>query len=177
MLSRNPKAQYAMVELKARVESLATVRDKLTQYAARQIGIFHQIDTYFKVPKGRLKLREIEGLTDAELIYYERENTASPKRTTVFILRIPQPKALKQTFEQIIEIKAVVRKIREIYVYEGVQIHLDTIRDLGLFVEFEYMTSEDSEQQEKDRLRLEKLREKFGISPNQMERFSYSDLI
>lgn len=166
-----------MIELKAKVSDLAIVRDKLVQYGAEQVGVFHQIDTYYKVPNGRLKLREVEDETDAELIYYERKNAAEPKRSSVFILTIPQPQIFKQILERIISVKVMVDKVREIYVCEGIQIHLDTVKGLGSFIEFECITSEDSEQQKKDLLKLKKLREQLNIGSKSLEKLSYSDLI
>jgi len=166
-----------MVELKAKVDDLETIRDNLIQYNAKKVGIFHQVDTYYEVPKDRLKLREVEGKANAELIYYERENVAESKRSSVFILAIPQPQLFKQILERIIKIKALVDKVREIYFYEGIQIHLDTVKSLGSFIEFERITSQDSEQQKKDLSKLEKLRERLNISPQSLEKRSYSDLI
>jgi len=166
-----------MVELKAKLDDLATVRDKLIQYSAEQVGTFHQIDIYYEIPKGRLKLREVEGKIDAELIYYERENVAEPKRSSVFILTIPQPQIFKQILERIMKVKAVVDKIREIYFFEGIQVHLDTVRGLGFFIEFELITSQDLEQQKKDLIKLEKLKERLDIGSESLERLSYGDLI
>ncbi|MCK4477469.1 class IV adenylate cyclase [Candidatus Bathyarchaeota archaeon] len=177
MSSKCTGVQHRMVELKAKADDLAIVRDSLVQYGAEQVGVFHQIDTYYKVPKGRLKLREVEGETGAELIYYERENVAEPKRSSVFILKILQPQIFKQILERIIKVKVMVDKVREIYVYEGVQIHLDTVKGLGSFIEFECVTSEDSEQQKKDLLKLEKLRGQLNIGSKRLEGLSYSDLI
>ncbi len=165
-----------MVELKAKVDDLGVVRNKLVRRGAKHVGVFHQVDTYYDVPEGRLKLREMEGKVDAELIYYEREDVAEPKRSSVFILTIPQPRTFKQILGRIMRVKVVVDKVREIYFYEGVQVHLDTVKGLGLFVEFERITSPDAEQQKKDQGKLEKLREQLGISPQRLERLSYSDL-
>ena len=177
MASHSPKIQQMMVELKAKVDQLMPFRSELIQYGAEQVGVFHQIDTYYNVPKGRLKLREAEGKTDAELIYYERENVAKPKKGSVFIIVIPQPKIYKQSLQRIMETKAVVDKVREVYSYEGVQIHLDEVDGLGSFIEFERITTQDPVQQKKDLLKLERLREKLNINPERLESLSYSDLI
>ena len=171
------KAETMMVELKARVKNLAPLRSKLIQYGAKKKGIFHQIDTYFQVPKGRLKLREVAGKTDAELIYYEREDVAEPKRSYIFVLTIPEPQTFKQILEKIVKISTVVDKVREIYLYKRIQVHLDRVKNLGSFIEFELVSSQDTNQQKKDLLRLEKLREKLDINPERLERLSYSDLI
>ncbi len=177
MLKRSSKAQHTLVELKAEVDDLAIIRDMLVYIRAEKIGVFHQIDTYYSVPKGRLKLREVEGKTDAELIYYERENVVEPKKSYVFILSIAEPKTFKRILERIMTVKATVDKIREIYFYKGIQIHLDKVEGLGAFIEFERTTSEDPKRQRKDLQKLEKLRKAFKISPESLERFSYSDLI
>ncbi|MGB9134279.1 MAG: class IV adenylate cyclase [Candidatus Bathyarchaeia archaeon] len=176
MVSRNPKAQHALVELKAKATDLAGIRKKLTNLGAEQVGIFHQTDTYYLVPKGRLKLREVEGKAEAELIYYEREDTTSPKRSSVSILSIPNPQTLKRILGQILQVKAVVDKVREIYVHEGTQVHLDVVKGLGSFIEFERITTQNAGQQEKDLARLERLRQQMGISSESLERLSYSDL-
>jgi predicted adenylyl cyclase CyaB len=176
MISKRAKVQHEIVELKARVDDLAETRDKLIEHGAERVGIFHQVDTYYEVPRGRLKLREVEGKNDAALIYYERENVANPKKSSVSILTIPQPQAFKQILALIMKAKAVVGKIREIYIYQGVQVHLDTVRSLGYFVEFELATSSYMERQKKDASKLDKLREQLNINAQNLERHSYSDL-
>ncbi len=169
--------KHNMVELKAKVEDLDALRNKLFQRGAAQVGVFRQIDTYYKVPEGRLKLREVEGKTEAELIYYERENIAGPKRSTVYLLTIPKPQILKHILERIMEKRVVVDKKREIYRYEGVQIHLDVVKGLGSFIEFESVTSQEPAQQKEDMLMLERLGEKLGVTFQRLESLSYSDLI
>ncbi len=166
-----------IIELKAKVGDLAKFRNRLAKRGAKQVGTFHQIDTYYNVPNGRLKLREAESETDAHLIYYEREDVPEPKKSSVFILTIPQPQTFKQKIAQIMKIKAVVDKVREIYIYKTTQIHFDTVKNLGFFIEFERKTSQERRQQEEDVSKLENLREQLEISPQLLERLSYSDLI
>jgi adenylate cyclase class 2 len=177
LTSKSLNVQRVIVELKAKVNDLEKIRNKLVKSGAEYLGTFHQIDTYYNVPKDRLKLRELENDVDAELIYYERENVAEPKKSSVFILAIPQSKAFKQILERIANIRVVVEKVREIFIYEGVQIHLDKVKGLGSFIELEYLTSESPEQQKKDLARLNKLRHQLKINAGSLERFSYSDLI
>lgn len=165
-----------MVELKARVDDLASVRSRLNHLKAEAIGVFHQIDTYYVVPEGRLKLREIVGEADAELIYYEREDIPAPKRSSVFILRIPQPHAFKRIITKILKVKGVVNKVREIFRYEGVQIHLDKVESLGHFVEFERVTSANLEQQKDDVSKIERLISELNIAHGNLVKLSYSDL-
>ena len=166
-----------MVELKARVGDHEFLRKKLSALGAEYIGSFQQLDLYFKVPEGRLKLRTVKGDKKAELIYYERENIAGPKSDDAFILRVQEPEDLKKMLKKILAPLKVIEKVREIYQHQGTQIHLDTVKKLGKFVEFERQTSEDSGMIEKDQLILEELMEMLEINPSNLETHSYSDLV
>jgi adenylate cyclase class 2 len=144
--------RHIMIELKAKISDHTQLRKNLSAIGAQHVGTFQQSDLYFKVPEGRLKLREIEGSRTAELIYYERENIPRPKRDEVFILRIQEPDELKNILNKILTPLASIKKFREIYQYQGTQIHLDTVKSLGKFVEFERQTADDPKIVEKDRL-------------------------
>ena len=169
--------KHKMVELKARVDDHDSLRRELYALGAEHVGTFRQTDSYFVVPEGRLKLREVEDSGTAELIYYDRENVAGPKSDDAFILRVQEPEELKRTLKKILAPLVVVEKVREIYRYKGTQIHLDTVKKLGKFIEFERPTTDDPKRTEKDRLNLEKLMKKLKIDPNNLESHSYSDLI
>jgi len=171
------KIEHKLVELKAKVEDLDVVREKLTSLGAQHLGTFRQIDVYFEVPKGRLKLREVEDNNKAELIYYQRENIAEPKRSDVFILKVQEPAFLKTLLGRLLKIRATVEKVREIYRYQGTQIHLDRVNKLGTFLEFERETSASAQAIRNNRRALGKLMEKLGISSESLEELSYSDLI
>jgi adenylate cyclase class 2 len=169
--------KHKMVELKAKVSDHEVLRKKLSAIGAKHAGTFRQTDSYFRVPEGRLKLRTVKDDGTAELIYYERENIAGPKSDDAFILRVQEPEELKNTLKKILTPLIVVEKVREIYLYKGTQIHLDTVKKLGKFIEFERQTSDDPKRIKKDRLILEKLMEKLKIDPSNLETLSYSDLI
>jgi predicted adenylyl cyclase CyaB len=166
-----------MVELKARVGDHEFLRTKLSVLGAEYTGTFQQSDLYFKVPEGRLKLREVENNGTAELIYYERENIAGPKSDDAFILKVQEPEDLKKILKKILTPLIVIEKVREIYQYQGTQIHLDTVKKLGKFIEFERQTADDPKIIEKDQQILEKLMEKLEINPSNLETLSYSDLV
>jgi adenylate cyclase class 2 len=182
MPDTNRSFHTEILEFKARIPDAtahAAVRDKLTQAHACKEGVFHQIDTYFEVPSGRLKLREVDDQPEAQLIFYERENRAEPRVSSVVVLEIPgsvRP-LLKQVFTRILKTKAVVDKIREIYRHEAIEIHLDKVEDSGFFIEFELKLSENSSQLKVAKHNFENLREALGISSQSLEKLSYSDLI
>jgi predicted adenylyl cyclase CyaB len=61
--------------------------------------------------------------------------------------------------------------------YRGTQIHLDTVKKLGKFIEFERRTADDSKRAEEDRQVLEQLMKTLEIDPNNLVTHSYSDLV
>jgi len=177
IIKASSKIEHKLLELKAKVEDLDVVRGRLTSLGAQYIGTFRQIDVYFDVPEGRLKLREVDDNNKAKLIYYQRENIAEPKRSDVFILKVQEPAFLKTLLGRLLKIRATVEKVREIYRYQGTQIHLDRVKKLGTFLEFERETSTGAQAIKSNRQVLAKLMEKLGISSESLEELSYSDLV
>jgi len=184
IIKASSKIEHKLVELKAKVEDLDVVRGRLTSLGAQYIGTFRQIDVYFDVPEGRLKLREVDDNNKAKLIYYQRENIAEPKRSDVFILKVQEPAFLKTLLGRLLKIRATVEKVREIYRYPGtklaskhryVQIHLDNVKKLGTFIEFEMESSKRTEN--RDMQILKGLMKKLKIKTDQLEKHSYSDLL
>ncbi len=169
-------SEHTLLELKAKVDSLEPIRRKLEALKSKHVGTFQQTDTYFDVPKGRLKLRQINS-EKTQLIYYERDNVSKPKRSDIFIMEIPESKAFTALLKKILKVKVTVKKTREIYWFEKTQIHLDTVDSLGCYVEFERKTPNTPKEIERNTKHLEKLMKTLEINPENLEKLSYSDLI
>ena len=138
---------------------------------ARKEGTFHQTDTYFATPRGRLKLREMGG-RPPKLIYYDREDQPDPKRSDILLHDTGNPETLKALLGGALGVTIIVEKTREIYHYQGTQIHLDNVEDLGTFIEFERPLKNPSEDQKV----LESLMRELDIDQNDLITGSYSDL-
>jgi len=123
------------IEIKARTTELEKIREILKTNNADFIGVDHQVDTYFKVDSGRLKLRE--GNIENHLIYYERENTKGPKKSNVMLYKNNPDSNLKEILLKSLGVLTVVDKHREIYFIHNVKFHLDNVVGLGTFVEIE----------------------------------------
>ncbi len=169
--------EHKMVDLKVRVPDLRAVREKLEELGAQPVGTFHQVDTYFEIPKGRLKLRETEEKNAAQLVYYERQNIAGPRGIEVFILEMSKLSDFKTVLKRILKTKVTVDKMREIFRCQETQIHLDTVKDLGAFIEFERIVSSDASSVREGQKALEKLMKKLEVPPESLEKLSYGDLI
>lgn len=105
--------KHLNVEIKARCNNHEKIRDLLRFRNADFKGLDHQIDTYFKVNKGRLKLRE--GNIENFLIYYERENKEGPKQSDIILFKSSPDSTLKPILLNACGVLTVVDKKREIY--------------------------------------------------------------
>jgi adenylate cyclase class 2 len=126
---------HVNIEIKARCANPEGIRNILRERNADFRGVDHQIDTYFKINCGRLKLRE--GNIENCLVYYERENQTGPKQSDVILFPSTPGSRLKEILTRSLGILVVVEKQREIYFIDNVKFHLDTVRGLGSFVEIE----------------------------------------
>jgi adenylate cyclase class IV len=163
------------VEIKARAADLAPARAVLAARGARFAGLDHQVDTYFRVASGRLKLRE--GDIENALIHYERENTAGPKHSKVGLLATTPGSPLKDMLTAALGIVVVVDKRREIHFLGNVKIHLDEVAGLGTFVEIEAIDDDGTRPLEALRAQCEELMTAFGIRDEDLLAVSYSDLL
>jgi predicted adenylyl cyclase CyaB len=163
------------IELKARVQDPATATAVAERLCGRVTKIERQIDTYFHCPNGRLKLREIDG-HKAELIWYQRPDQAEPKASDYVLVPIPDPTGLKHALGLALGVRGIIGKLRRIYLYKNVRIHLDNVDVEGFFLEFEAVLSDDANVDESERLVAE-LRREFGIAPADLLAGSYGDML
>jgi adenylate cyclase class IV len=162
------------LELKARCRSLATARSTARALGARYEGVLHQVDTYFDVPSGRLKLREFRG-RQPELIFYDRPSTADDagRWSSYLVYPVRDVRQLKAVLVPEWPVRAIVRKQRQLFLLQNARIHLDNVKGLGSFIEFEVMLTSGRGQAE---ALYRRLREGFDIRPADLVGGSYVDL-
>jgi adenylate cyclase class IV len=136
------------LELKAACDeaTLAAVSRRAESLGARQT-LWHR-DTYFAVPHGRLKLREIqeEGAEPvAELIGYERPDLEGSRWSSYYRATIApgETEALRAALTMAIGERIVVEKRRDVVIARHTRIHLDTVERLGHFIELETVISDN----------------------------------
>lgn len=162
-------------EFKASTDHLEALEKKLLELNPIYIGQDKQTDTYFNVANGRLKLRE--GNIENALIYYERQNVTGAKQSDILLYKHPPDKDLKDILIKLHGIKVIVKKVRKIYFIENVKFHLDSIDELGTFVEVEAIDNDGNIGIEKLKEQCRKYAELFGIKSEDYISLSYSDLI
>lgn len=170
-----PSPDRCNIELKARRHDLAADRRIAAQLATTHLGLELQRDTYFQVPHGRLKLREIEG-QPALLIWYERATTAAAKASAYQLVDVPNPAGMLTALGNACGIDVVVEKSREIFLVENVRIHLDHVAGLGDFLEFEAVLAPPLDHAA-GHAQLARLSAAFAISTGDLVAESYRELL
>jgi predicted adenylyl cyclase CyaB len=161
------------IEIKAHLndpKSALFIADRLD---VQSKDILHQSDTYFECIKGRVKLRETSG-KEAELIYYDRDETDDIRRSDYEVYKIPRHSNFGAIWKKVMYIKNVVSKRRHLFVYQGNRIHIDEVDKLGWFIEFEVPVSSDKTQA--DRM-MDNLLGIFHIQKKDIIKCSYLDLL
>ena len=137
-------------------------------------GVDRQIDTYFKVPNGRLKLRE--GNIENCLIQYDRPNQSGPKVSKYNLIYVREGD-IKDALTKALGLLAIVDKTRSIYYIGNIKIHFDKVLGLGRFIEIEARDEEENIGLVKLTEQTNQLMEVFKIRPEDLITDSYSDMI
>lgn len=166
---------YLNVEIKAKCTNPDFIRQYLLSHQADFRGKDEQTDTYFNVTNGRLKLRE--GVIENNLIFYNRSNQAGPKNSFFQLVKVADPKGLKEVLEKSCGIKMIVKKKREIYYINNVKFHIDEVTPLGSFIEIEAgnILAEKTEAELLDQCNF--YLTEFGIQDKDLIAESYSDML
>jgi adenylate cyclase class 2 len=163
------------IEFKARAADIDSLERKLLELVPVFIGQDVQVDTYFNVQEGRLKLRE--GNIENALIWYQRPDTAGAKRSDIILYQHSPHQALKDILIKLHGIKVVVSKRRKIYFIDNVKFHFDRLDGLGTFVEVEAIDTKGEMNTAILQEQCEKYAAFFGIGPGDYIEQSYSDML
>lgn len=163
------------IELKANCSDLGLFEQKALKLPHTFDGLDNQTDTFFKVPNGRLKLRE-SSLYGNFLIPYLRPDNSGPKRSDYSLLQVSDVPATKRILDKMFGTLLVVQKVRKIYLHENVRIHLDRVKGLGDFIEFEAVVEKEAEISD-SQAKLDKLIQYFDISKNDFIARAYADML
>lgn len=165
----------ANIEIKAGIRDPARIKALVEAMAHTPSQLILQEDTFFVVPRGRLKLRKLSS-TSAELIYYEREDGPGPKESRYSIFPTSEPDSLKAILGMSLEVRGVVRKTRTLYLVGQTRIHLDQVEGLGSFVELEVVLQPNQSHADGVQMARE-LMAKLEIQDSELVERAYIDLL
>jgi homotetrameric cytidine deaminase len=157
------------VELKAADPDPARTLERALALGASDESVIVQRDTYFRVPSGRLKLREEEP-GGAHLISYARPDDADVRVSSYRV--VPAGDGTLAALTETLGVDVVVEKRRHLLLWENVRIHLDEVTGLGSFIELEAVAEDDSDLSQ-ERAKVDRLIKELGIG--ELSAGSYAD--
>ena len=167
----------ANVEIKARVDSIDDLLPRAQALAEEDElpQLIHQDDTFFRVPHGRLKLREFAD-GSAELIHYHRADTVDAKLSDYRRVAVPDAAALRAPLDRALGTLGRVRKQRWLLLVGQTRVHLDRVEGLGDFVELEVVLHDDQTENEGAHI-ADLLMHELGLAQSERIAGAYLDLL
>lgn len=165
----------ANIEIKARARDFAGIRSRAGKLSDTPVEVIPQVDTFFNVPQGRLKLRVLAP-DRGQLIYYTRPDQDGPKRSDYHIAYTTDPENLKRVLELAYGIRGVVKKTRYLYLVGQTRVHVDDVEGLGQFMELEVVMREGQGDAE-GRAIAEGLMASLGVERSDLLEGAYMDLL
>lgn len=189
------------IEIKAKLEDerefdeKVKIAQQLTGEGKAEIIVQH--DVFFKVPKGRLKLRyEVSWLKwrqfnwlnwsffiqgdRAKLVQYSRDDVAGPKLSKFNLLEVSDGPLMERMLDDSIGILGVLDKTRHLFMHEGrTRIHLDVVKNNGsnyYGMEFEVMMKAGEELEFGNQI-AEDLIKLFELKKDQLLEGSYFEIL
>jgi adenylate cyclase class 2 len=159
------------LELKIKLESNEKIKTKLENVNVSCSAFLNQKDTYYKWTKGLLKLRQVNGRY--ELIKYQRDEKSSDRWSNYEILEI-KGKNPETYLGDIFSLETIVEKIRMLYIFKNTRIHLDSVKNLGEFLELETVVNGTKKEAQKE---FDEVISLLNITKVEPIRCSYRDLV
>jgi adenylate cyclase class IV len=164
------------VEIKARIVSVEALLPRAQALAGGAAPVLiEQDDQFFPCAHGRLKLRALADGT-AELIAYDRADTAGPKLSDYVRAPVADAAALRQALARALGDGGRVVKQRWLLMAGPTRIHLDRVRGLGDFLELEVVLRDGQTVGEGEAI-AHTLLAALGVDTSQLLRGAYRDLL
>jgi predicted adenylyl cyclase CyaB len=139
-----------------------------------QRAILHQRDTFFRVAKGKLKLREENG--SAALIYYHRDESGPLMLSNYEIVKVADPPRTLRILATALGPIAVVEKVRTLMMRDNVRLHLDKVARLGDYGEIEAVIA-DGDDPERSRSAVNEILAGLNVGKLDLIDVSYFEML
>jgi adenylate cyclase, class 2 len=128
---------YNDFTIKAKTNNPFEVEQLLKEMNAVYKGSDYQIDTYFKIEKGKLKWRK--GKIENLITHYERISEHQLEKTIVYRYDLNPSRTEIEKLFSCYPTLAIIEKERNIFFIDNVKIHLDKTSSEETFIEIEVM--------------------------------------
>lgn len=134
------------LEVKIKLDTKNKIEKLCGDMNAEFRHLIKQKDVYYKYKNGLLKLR-IENGTYS-IIKYLRDEKG--KRWSDYEILKIEGKNVEKYLSEVLTVEAVVEKARKLFMYKDTRIHLDTVKNLGKFLELETVVTKNKKHAEKE---------------------------
>jgi adenylate cyclase class IV len=164
------------LEIKAPLESFDAAVRAAQGLHAEDCGELHQSDTYFVVPRGRLKLRAQgpPGNAGQHLIFYHRDEESAVRLSNYDICPVGAGSGLGPMLVNALGLLGEVHKRRRLFLHKSTRIHIDNVEGLGAFLELETPLTGNRADGSAE---ISFLMDHFGITEKNCISVSYIDLL
>jgi predicted adenylyl cyclase CyaB len=162
------------LEAKFHLNDLARAESRATAIGYTRRAILNQRDTFFKVPNGKLKLREEN--SGAALIFYRRNDSGTLMLSNYEIASVADPSTTRHILHAALGALATVEKVRILLMRDNIRLHLDRVASLGDFGEIEAVIAEGDDP-ELSRAAVDELLAALEIIPANLIDVSYFEML
>ncbi|KAI6197001.1 hypothetical protein M3Y94_01173800 [Aphelenchoides besseyi] len=160
--------------LKARVpDDVEKWEETLFNYTQTIGQIANQEDIYFNVPFGQLKLRSTRSANDCGELIASKPVANLPGLVEIQSTSIQDVETMRMTLGLAMNEFGSIKKRRRVYVKDNVRINLDTVEDLGTFVDIEIYKLNDVEDY---KTLAQNIKTELGLNDAQLIGSTYLDL-
>ncbi|MCJ7483645.1 MAG: class IV adenylate cyclase [Thermodesulfovibrionales bacterium] len=134
-----------------------------------------QTDIFYEVPEkdSWLKLRSEASQSDCLVSYRRASSNSGPRESEYYLCNVDGN--IKNVLKHVLKEIVIVSKFRSYWHYKNTRIHLDTVDNLGNFIELETLTSQISiEEALKENKEIIEL---LGLDPNKFISIPYAGLL
>ncbi|KAJ8705686.1 hypothetical protein PYW08_012732 [Mythimna loreyi] len=168
------------VEIKAKITDYENICKVAEELSGGPPKIINQDDTFYKVNEGRLKMRHYAD-SSATLVRYDRADEGGPKMSNYELLEFSvnecvKAKLLDEMLKKCLGIRGRVVKERKLYMVAQTRIHIDTVEDLGHYMELEVVLRDDQTLEEGQAIARD-LQNKLGVKDEDLIECAYVDLL
>ncbi|CAH0698498.1 unnamed protein product [Spodoptera exigua] len=168
------------VEIKANITDYENICKVAKELSGGPPKIINQDDTFYNVQEGRLKMR-IYADSSATLVRYDRDDIEGPKLSNYELLDFTaneseKAKLLDEMLKKCLGVRGRVVKERKLYMVGQTRVHIDTVQDLGHFMELEVVLRPEQTLEEGQAIAHD-LRTKLGVKEEDLIDCAYVDML
>ncbi|XP_034948592.1 uncharacterized protein [Chelonus insularis] len=166
------------IEIKAILRDADSVKINAKKLSGCEPTVLKQVDTFYFVPNGYLKLRVLSD-NYGELIHYQRPKDEGPKLSNYTKISFTDKSALEAIDKILTDANGrvgVVEKTRLLYLVGQSRIHIDNVLNLGNYMEIEVVLEDHQDTKVGEEIAND-LMSKLGINKDDLLANAYIDML